>query len=505
MQYLLGLDIGTTNIKAIAIRTDGTQAAYHALPTPIVHPQPEWSEFVPEAIWKTTCACIQKVCTEINPEEILSVGVSAMAETGIPMDAEGRPLYNFIAWYDFRADAQTQTLINRLGRKRIYEITGQTVSPKYGLPKIMWLRDMEPQKFENARFWLSMEDYIIYRLSGRRVTDYSIASRTLAFDINKLNWSQEILQAANLEAELFPETVPGGTAVGRVHVEASRQTGLPESVCVATGGHDHACAAVTIGISEPDVVLDSMGTAEVSMAAVELPKLTDEALERYFSFYPHFGKRLYRVITSNQCCGASVEWFMESMGQDLLALAREKQRSKYDVLYERVDTSRVNRGGLFFLPFLRGTVEQGNASGVFWGMRDIHGQGDLIAALLEGMCFELKRQVNGYRKMFDGAYDKLRVVGGLSRSAVLMQMKANVHGAGIVVPENREAAGTGAALLGGIGAGRFTPETLPLRIESGNAYINDPELSKQYEAVFKQYNAVRKNALAAFRTLAAEE
>lgn len=503
MKYLLGLDVGTTNIKAIAVTPDGETVAYASRPTPIEHPQPDQSEFIPESIWQCVCACVREICEKIPGADIASVGVSSMAETGILIDESGTPLYPFIAWYDFRSEAQSEQLIGRVGKARIYEITGQTASAKYGLTKLMWLRDVHPALFEKARAWLSMEDYILFRLTGRRVSDYSIASRTMAFDIRSLSWSEEILGAAEIPAALFPETVPGGTAIGNITPEAAAETGLSRSAIAATGGHDHACAAAAIGILEDGVILDSMGTAEVSMVASTAPMMNDETLRRYVSFYPHFGKKLYRALTSNQCCGASIEWFLSTVGRDIPAAADEKGISRYDELYARY--TPVGSGkGLMFLPFLRGSVEQAGVQGAYWGIRDTHRQDDFLAAVLEGLCFELKRQADCYQTLFGGVYDKLRVVGGLSRSAVLMQLKADVHGSDVSVPENREAAGTGAALLGGLGAGLLSEDELRCRLSGGQIYHPAEERLSHYKEVYSRYTRLREKAMALYRTLAEE-
>lgn len=452
MDCYVGIDVGTTNTKAAAYSLDGTLLAYRSEPTKTSRPAPEMSEFNPADIWNGVSNCLKAITREISPNKIKTIGISSMAETGLPLDINGEALYPFIAWYDHRSVKQSIELENRIGRKRIYSITGQVPSGKYGICKLLWIKDNLPGIFDRTAHWLSVEDWIIYRLTGVFATDYSIAARTMAFDIRRMTWSREILSASEIPSSIFPQAYPGGTAVGRVSAGIAEELGLNSGITVVTGGHDHACASIGINILEDGAVLDSMGTAEVAMIAVPGILPEDWAYARYYSIYPHCGSKMYRVLSSNQSCGISIDWYLGTIGRDILIEAERTGRSRYDIMFERAEREVSHIGGLYFFPFIRGSIENRSVKGAFLGITDGHRTGDFINALVEGLCRELKIQLDGYEELLLGKFGKLRVVGGLTKSDYILGKKAAISGRRVEVPVNREAACYGAAILGAVGA-----------------------------------------------------
>lgn len=302
MNVYAGIDIGTTNIKTAVFDGNGNQLAYYSVPNKIVHPLETWSEFDPAEVWKAVKICLKEVREQLEEDmRISSIGVSSLGESGVLLDKEGNALTNFIAWYDRRSKEEFCSLLYRIDSKKFFQITGQIPSEKYGLSKLMWQKKYAPMQYEKAKHWLSMEDYVLFCLTGRYATDYSMAARTMAFDIRKLQWSQEITQAADIDIELFPPAYPGGTVIGEILPDVAEQTGMDNGIRVCTGGHDHACAAVAVNIFEEGVVLDSMGTAEVSMVSADtIPEYDSteflKLFERHYSIYPHCGPRLYRIL-----------------------------------------------------------------------------------------------------------------------------------------------------------------------------------------------------------------
>ena len=494
MEYHIGIDVGTTNLKAALFTQDGFLIAYHSKPTPVLHPKKEWSEFDPFAVWKGIAACLKNIVGAVNPEKICSVGISSFGESGLLADWTGMPLTNAIAWYDPRAKEQIAFVKKRLGEERIYSVTGQTASDKYGICKLLWWKDNEPTLYKKAAHWLSMEDWILFCLTGKIATDYSIAARTMVFDIHKLCWSEELLEGISVKQDLFSEAFPGGTRIGTVIREAAELTGLSTNTSVSTGGHDHACASIAVNIFEDGVVLDSMGTAEVSMIAVKEPILTPQTRENFYSCYPHCGEKLYRVITSNQSCGACIEWYLKAFGKEWVEQERKTGKSRYDSVMELMETTSSERGELYFLPFLRGSVEDRNLRGVFFGLEDTHVQGDFVEAILNGICYELKKQIDGYSSLFGEDYYRLRVVGGLSKSRWIMEKKAKIQQSLIEVPACTEAACLGAAFLGAIGAGRNSFGDLSKLYKSGMTYQGkkDAVESRKYETYLSIRGGIKK-------------
>lgn len=492
MQYHIGIDVGTTNIKSAAYTMDGRRIAYHAEPTPIVNPQPGFSEFEPESVWRCVCLCLRAVTDAVGSAHIRTLGISSMAEAGVPLDVAGRPLYNFIAWYDQRSQPQSDALESILGRHTLYKTTGQPPSGKYGLTKLMWLTQNRPSEMGALAHWLSMEDYILYRLTSEFATDYSVAARTMAFDVSRLSWSSEILDAAGVSESVFPAPLPGGTRVGQVTRVAAMETGLSPDTIVSTGGHDHACAAIGVNILEPGVVLDSMGTAEVLMSALESLALPEQGDVSYHSVYPHCGKRLYRVLSSSQTCGACIEWYLRAFGRELIQEANQRGVSRYDALLARMAEGGARHPGLLFFPFLRGSVEQPGMRGAFLGITDEHTDGDFIAAIIDGLCFEQRYQLERYLQVPTQNVSALRVVGGLSKSPHIMNRKSAIQGCPVETPEDTEAACAGAAALGAIGAGDLSFDQLHAFYRPGLRYSASSEGDAQYSRYLSLREGIKR-------------
>src|SRR6266705_4240907 len=266
--YLVGIDVGTTNTKTVIFDIEtGRICAIGSSRTITRHPVPEWSEFDAEDVWGTVLQSIQAAVQHCDqPERIRAISVASMGESAFPIDAEGNVLYPAIAWYDQRTVAESQWWEDTVGQERIFNITGQILHPVFGVNKLLWLRNHVPQVFERIHHWLSIEDFVLWKLSGSFATDYSIASRTMLFDQHTLTWSESLLEQAGLSAAWFPPAFPSGTPIGTVCKEVAEQTGLPQQTIVSTGGHDHLCGALAAGVTRPGHLLESMGTASAIVA-----------------------------------------------------------------------------------------------------------------------------------------------------------------------------------------------------------------------------------------------
>src|SRR5438270_1658784 len=226
--YLVGVDVGTTNTKTVIFDVEtGRICAIGSRRTITRHPVPEWSEFDAEDVWRTVLQSIQAAVQQCDrPERIRAISVASMGESAFPVDADGNVLHPAIAWYDIRTQAEAEEWENIAGRERIFSITGHIPRPTFGVNKLLWLRNHVPHVFERIHHWLSMEDFVLWKLSGSFATDYSIASRTMLFDQRTLTWSEPLIEQAGLSAEWFPPAFPGGTAIGTVSKEAAEPAGL---------------------------------------------------------------------------------------------------------------------------------------------------------------------------------------------------------------------------------------------------------------------------------------
>src|SRR5215218_10520025 len=272
---LIGADVGTTNIKVVAFDRSGRAAVHASTPTPTHYPRPGRAHYDPEELWQVFAATLRKVTGQLDDAgRVASIAVASMGEAAVPLDADGRPTHDIIAWFDGRAQPQAERLDRTFGRDRLFGVTGLSLQPIFGLCKLLWLKENEPEAYSLTATWLNVADYMAFRLCGVAATDYSLASRTLALDLHGLRWAAELLEEVGIPPDLFAPLRSGGLSLGPVTPDAASATGLPESAGVAAGGHDHVCGALAVGVMQKGTMLNSLGTAEAIFLPLERP-LTD--------------------------------------------------------------------------------------------------------------------------------------------------------------------------------------------------------------------------------------
>ena len=259
----VGLDIGTTGIKAVAFDEDGRELAAAVRPTPTqrtgVH-----SDYDAEELWETACEVLSEANARLEAagHRARAIAPTSMAESGVLIDGAGRPLAPVIAWFDQRTQTQAEWWARHVGAERTQRIAGVSPQAVFTASKMLWMQAHASEAWAAGCHWLLMADWMAYRLCGEMATDYSLASRTMLFDLEARDWSAELFEAAGLNRALMAPAVQAGSTLGRVQPDAAAATGLPAEVTVASGGHDHVCAAFGLGVTEPGMLLDSIGTAE---------------------------------------------------------------------------------------------------------------------------------------------------------------------------------------------------------------------------------------------------
>ncbi|WRS27646.1 FGGY family carbohydrate kinase [Oscillospiraceae bacterium MB08-C2-2] len=485
MHYYIGIDFGSTNIKVAAYTLAGETAHIESRPNRVTHPRPDWSDFDIDGIWAGIQESLQIITAKLGAANIRAVSFSSMGEPAVPIDKEGTPLYPTMAWYDMRSLPQLEYINNKIGRRRLYEITGQVPDPKFAISKIVFLQQNHPEIFEKIHKWLPLPDYVAYLLTGEQFTDYSIASRTMCFDVTNLCWSREILEPLGISPDIFPPTIPGATRRGEITTAAQELTGLLKGTPVVAGGHDHSCAAITVNIWEDGVVLDSMGTAESCMVAIDKMNFSDHGYENAICMYPHCTDKLYRAISGFNACGASVEWYLKTIGRAIVLEAEAQGRNRFELMNEKAAKEVTDIPSMVYLPFLRGSRHNSNVRGGFVGISDGHLDGDYVNALLEGLCCEFRSIAQEYETLFGISCNRIQAVGGGSRDPYWMQIKANVMKNTVYVPANREGASMGAAFLGAVGMGDIDFAGLAAMKRPGDTY--KPAADAQGEKIFEKY------------------
>lgn len=491
MEYLLGIDVGSTNLKANLYDTEGNRITGANRTTKVHYSNSrkrKWAVYDPDELWNEITEAVREVVNKIgNPRMIKGVGITGMGEPGIPIDERGNWIYPAITWFDPRAEPQVQWWKENFDPYKLFKITGQPLHSIYSINKIMWLKENKPVVYKKIRKWLNLEDYVILKLTGNFATDYSIASRTMGFDIREHCWSKEIFQATGIDLEIMAPVYPSGTVVGHVNKYAVSITGLAENTPVVTGGHDHGCAALAARVFEQGSVLDSTGTVEAIITVLDAPILSDEICNAGLAVYPHPAKGKYQVLGAILFSGGTLEWYIEQFGYKEKIKSQVEAKNVYSLLLNKAESVDIGSSGLIWFPHLRGTFVDPTSRGALIGITSFHRKEHILRAIIEGLCFELRATIEDYEQLFNLKIDRIVAVGGATESDFWLQTKADITGKTIETPDVFEAASLGAAILAGIGTGIYRDhyEAADKIYRVKKEFKPDPQRSKKYESYYQ--------------------
>ncbi len=471
-EILLGLDFGTTNIKAVAITLAGEPVAQASRRTPVHSTGPGQGVHEPQELWATVCEVLREVNSSLPAgSKPLGIAIASMGEAGVPLDKNGQTLYPFICWHDVRTRPQWEWWRDNFGAKEIYLRTGLPLHPMWSVMKLLWLKENEPAVFAATCRWLCVEDFAIWRLTGEQATSYSIACRTMAFNLLQRRWDEDILSAAGLSSDLFPQAHPSGKIIGKLSAAAAKETGLEEGLPVATGGHDHLCAALAAGAVEPEIALDSSGTTETMVITLARPNLGEAMTSYGYSQGCHVIADRYALFAGVHGGGITLEWLAGILQTDVEGLLQE------------AEASPPGAGGVYFLPHLRGAGTPHRdpaAAALFFGLSDSTGRAHLARAALEGVAFEMALNFSVLRESAGINLERLRAVGGGTRSPLWNQLKADITGLPMEVPGVTEATATGAALLAGLALGALNAQSATTLLPVSQQFLPSPERHPDY-------------------------
>ena len=491
MTVLIGLDVGTTGCKAVVFSEDGALLASAAREYPVDLPQPSRAEQDIEAVWRLAFESMGEAIAAAGTREVAAIGLSVHGEAVTPVDAAGRPLRPTILGMDTRTDAQNEWLCERFGARALFERTGMPVHTINTLPKLLWIREHEPAVWVAAERFLLVEDFLIGRMTGSPLISDCLASRTQLYDLEAGGWSDEILGALELSSERLAEVAPSGTAAGRLSAALTEELGLSTAPVVVTGGHDQACGALGVGLTEPGLAMVSTGTAEVVEVALGSPVVSEPLYEGNISVYRATVPGRFLAMTLNHSGGLALRWFRDGFCEPQLARAAAGEGDAYDLMLEGAGDAPT---GLLVLPHFAGagTPTFDTASrGAILGLTFSTTRTDLTVAILEGLTYELRLNLDLLR---DGgvAIDVLRAIGGGARSKLWLQLKADITGIPVITPRITEAAAFGAALLAGTGAGLWgsAAEGAERFLELTDRDEPDPARHAAYSEVYERYREV---------------
>ncbi|MCB0197367.1 MAG: xylulokinase [Anaerolineae bacterium] len=445
MAYYLGIDSSTTGVKALLIDDNGDVVGTATTELPLSTPKPLWSEQDPADWWNGTVNSIKQVLqsTNITGEEIKAIGLTGQMHGLTLLDEAGDVLRPAILWNDQRTGPQCDEIRARLGKKRLVEVTGNDALTGFTAPKILWVREHEPDIYDEIDQILLPKDYIRYKLTDDYATDKAGAAGTLLFNVKSRNWSVEVLDALEIPGGWLPPTYEGTEVTGHVSDEAALATGLEPGTPVVGGGGDQAAGAVGVGAVQPGVIALTLGTSGVVFASAAEPFIEPEG--RLHAFCHALPGRWHMMGVMLSAAG-SLRWYRDTMAPGV----------DFDTLLAPTAAIPPGSEGLLFLPYLTGERTPHPdplARGAFAGLTVRHTLPHFTRAVLEGVAFGLR---DGFELMkAAGLTDikQVRVSGGGAKSPIWRQILADVLNVELVTVNTSEGAAYGAALLGAVGAG----------------------------------------------------
>lgn len=476
MEKLIGVDVGTTNLKIRIYDRQGEICEERSVPTPF-YPDQHGGVYRPEELFH---ALVQGIAG-MNPsfkKDVVAISVSSFAEVMVGLNDAMRPALDSLAFFDSRTTSQFESFSDHRSMQEIYETTGLFPYHIYSFYKLLWHRQEEEERFYRVRHWTSMSGYILFALGGELSFDYSLASRTMLFDQRTRLWDEHALQYAGVDVGYMAPLVPSGSLLGEIKNEVASHCALPRSVKVVSGGHDHLCAALAAGVFREGRVLVSTGTTESCTVALErVPQVEVAKLERPFCWGQHTAFPNLYAMHGIFSGGYAVDWILKILESD----------------YRILETIPLpGQGNLpLFIPYLLGADYEG-ARGAFLNLKGKSGRQEIVQGLVAGLCFE-------YRNVWESIIHTLCIpvkrmtnVGGASKNRYWMRVKASVLGHDLVVPSDTEGSCKGAALLAGIGCGVYqdADDAYGMTFREDTVYSPDPALRDILETWYRRYENI---------------
>lgn len=418
--YILTIDLGTTNFKVFLWNKEGKIIFKKFLPTPLDKDY-SISPFILKNYLENTLEGLGKMV-----KKVMGISISGMGEAGLLIDSTGKPLTNIFSWLDTRGEKEIKTLED-IGKDRVFEITGLKISPKYSLAKILWVRENLKDLWKKRYKWLNAVDYLSYLLTGKIVTDYTLANRMLLFDIRKRDWSKEILDLCDLESSLLPGINSAGSIIGHLLPYWQEKYSLPP-IPVILGGHDHPIGSLSLFLSNK-ILLDSWGTAEAFLLSTSYPLLDREIGRKGFSV-GYFFEEKYYIIAGIYFSGGIRKWI--------------KEKLKW-----HIPKSFNEPTNIYFFPYILGRnipFPNPNVKGIFYGIDINTNILDFKRAIWEGIFYETKIIIEEFKNL-GFSIEKIIVSGGMTRYKNLLELKSDILNIPLLISKERELTSKSSAYL----------------------------------------------------------
>ena len=476
--YLLGIDVGTSACKVALFNEDGAVRAQAISEYPVYYPHPGWAEQKPEDWWAGVSIAIRETLNQsgVQPEDIAGIGVDGQSWSAVATDQQGNVLCNTPIWTDTRARAECDEIRSCVPEQELFDLCGNPVQPSYTLPKILWYKNHLPDVYRKTVYILQSNSFIVQRLTGMFTQDVSQGYGLCCFDMRQAKWDLPMAERVGIRPDLLPGLYPCHAVVGRVTHEAAAITGLAEGTPVVAGGLDAACGTLGAGVSEPGETQEQGGQAGGMSLCIDRYAADPRLI---LSFHVAIGRWLLQGGTTGG--GGALKWLRENICPEL----------SFAQMSELAETVPAGSDGVIFLPYMAGErspIWNPNASGVFFGLNYAKTRAHLIRAVMEGVGYALRHNLETAESA-GAVAGTLRAMGGSANSEVWTQLKADITGKRIEVPASDTATTLGAAILAGVGTGIYPNFKAATARTVAVKRTHEPDVTKNdvYQCGYKLY------------------
>jgi xylulokinase len=489
---LLGIDLGTTGCKAGVFGLNGSCIAQAYREYDMLHPQPGWSELDSAAVWQKTKEVIAEVAAQAPHDPVTALSVSAFGEAFVPVSRDRKLLDNSILCVDDRGHEHIDRLLAAFGREALYRINPNLLGPNYSMPKLLWLRDNRPEVYKAADYFLLWSDLIAFMLGCDPVTNNSHANRTLLFDLDKNDWSDELLAWSGVPREKLGRVVPGGTVIGTVSGSMADELGLPCDIQVIAGGHDQCCNALGCGGIAAGRAVYGMGSFDCITPIYKKPENPLSMLREDLNIEHHVIPGLYVSFLYNQA-GLLTKWFRDTFAS---ADVPPAGKDLYEVLDAELPADPTR---LIVLPhFDPPPHHPPDTSGVIVGLKTNTTRGEILKAIREGTALYFVHGMDTLRRL---GMDTTGFIasGGGAKSDKGLQIRADVFGIPFIRPRITEAGLLGSAMLAGISSGVFSSACEAVELFVCDDRIFEPDASRH--AFYREKHALYQRLYPSLKTI----
>lgn len=483
MKYVIGVDLGTSAVKILLVKQNGEVCNEITKSYPLIIEKSGFSEQNPEEWVEKTISGLTELVEQFDGdiEDIEGLSFSGQMHGLVLLDENNQVLRNAILWNDTRTSKQCKDIYEVVGKQTVLELTKNPALEGFTLPKILWVKEQEPEIFHQACTFLLPKDYLRYRMTGNIHMEYSDAAGTLLLNVTKREWSIEMLEAFGLSSTFCPPLVESHAFVGTVTAEFAKETGLLEATKVFAGGADNACGAIGSGILSEGKTLCSIGTSGVVLSYEERNDLDFKGKVHYFN---HSEGNAYYTMGVTLAAGYSLSWFKDTFAKD----------EAFDQFLEGVEIVPAGSNGLLFTPYIVGERTphaDSNIRGSFIGADAAHERQHFVRAVLEGITFSLNESIEIFRSS-GKKIDSIVSIGGGAKSDVWLQMQADIFNTKIEKLSSEQGPGMGAAMLAAYGCGWYPSlrECAEVFIKTSKTYLPIEENVKAYRKLFAIYQQV---------------